>query len=373
MRLVYSIGMIKSIALDATHFGTDQPTGVEVYADGLLPLLSKKLISKGCTVTWISHLKEKPSTVPTEVVWVHSDHKPLWSQRTLPNLLKVLEPDLYFTPSGIPPFRYKGKVAMTVHDMSVYLHPESYDWQERLRLRAISSRMVPRCACVITPSEYTKFWVEKIWKAKPERVTAVPHGFDVKKVVEQPITDLLASDSPIFGFVGRIETKKNLFPVIMAFNRLRLEQPARLVLAGGKGHGYINLIKVVKGLSAEVQKDIIMPGYITEEQKAWLMSHATALLIPSLLEGFGMPLLEAFSAQVPVLCSQSGALPEVAQNAAQYIQGDIATDWYLHMRDCLTEPALLKQNVVAGTQRLKEYSWEKTADRTATALLAAGS
>lgn len=372
MCLVYAKGMLKSIAIDATHYGSAQPTGVEIYTDSLLPLLSKYLVQKGCAVTWISHTKDKMPGVPQEVVWVHSRHRPLWGQRALSSLLKVLEPELFFTPSGIPPLTYKGRVSLMVHDMSVYLHPESYDWQERFRLRTVSSRVVPRANPIIVPSNYTKQWVQKIWKIAPEKIKVIPHGYSPSNIPAEPLTDLLVSDSPIFACVGRIETKKNLFPVIMAFARLHEEQEARLVLAGGPGHGYSNLIKAIRALSPAVQKDIFLPGYISEGQKNWLESKATVYLIPSLLEGFGLPLLEAFEAGVPVICSQSGALPEVAGQAALYVQGDIATDWYLHMRDCLADPATLKEKVEAGRSRLKDFSWEKTAEQTAEVFLNSG-
>jgi glycosyltransferase involved in cell wall biosynthesis len=360
--------MITSIAIDATHFSSSQPTGVEEYTRYLLPQLSRLLADSGVAVTWISHAEQRAPETPPRTNWVVSSHAPQWSQTALPRLLRILKPDLYFTPSGIPPLFYGGKTASTVHDLGVYEFPDSYSFEQLVLLRFLARRVARKSAAILTPSAYCKGQIESRWGIAAGKITVTPEAFQKTKVTSEPL-EHVGSD-PFLAFIGRIETKKNLLPVIEGFARLSAQIVTQLVLAGKDGHGAKEVYAAIAKLPAHIRSRIVMPGYVSAGQKQWLFEHAAAIIMPGRAEGFGIPVLEAFAYKVPVLCAQAGSLPEVAGDAAVYVQADIPTDWSLQMAALLTDTKLASQLARRGETQLKKFDWKTTARLSADALLA---
>jgi len=366
MALVYAMGMNKSIAIDATHFGVAEPTGVENYVQQLLPELSNALMAKGVAVSWIGHSPLPPANTPKNVQWVHSPHIPLWSQRELPKILKKLAPTLFFTPSGVPPLLYGGPSVATIHDMAAYLDPGAFSFTKRFRLTALSKQAARKAIHLFTVSEFSKAQVQRIWKLPAERITVTPLGFTPIQTTSKAVEGV--GSEPFFLFLGRIERKKNLSVVIKAFARLCAESPCQLVLAGKDGFHANRIKKEVAQLPDHIQKRVIFTGYVDEAEKHWLYEHAAAVLVPCMIEGFGLPVLEAWAEDKLVICANSGSLPEVGRDAVVYAEGDIATDWYLKMQSVLRGeiPVNLQSR---GNTILKEYTWKRTVDLTGEALL----
>lgn len=355
---------MKSIAIDATHFSTANATGVEGYVANLLPELSRLLIKGRVQVTWIGTTAEAPNGMPEQVRWLSVPYKRFWSQTALAEALGKEQPDLFFTPSGVAPLRYTGALAMTVHDMSAYIAPEAYTLGQRFRLRWLMGRNAAHASCIVAPSQYTANEVAHWWQIDPSVIMVTPLGYAHSTVKGEPLADLDPKKG-FFLFTGRLEHKKNLVPVVQGFAKLTEYPEMHLVLAGKKGYGFKRLEKTVADLPEQLRQRILLPGYISEAQKEWLMDNATALIVPSPYEGFGLPVLEGFAHEKPVLCAQAGALPEVAGNAGVYVQSDSPIDWYLQMKKIMSEPDLFKPLVQEGSRRAKEFSWKRTAELTA--------
>jgi glycosyltransferase involved in cell wall biosynthesis len=359
--------MITSIAIDATHFKSELPTGVEQYVYELLPRLSSRLLAANVAVTWIGHTEQAPIGMPEKVAWLYSKSKPYWSQVSLPAVLTALKPSLYFTPSGIPPIFYSGKTAVTVHDLAVYLVPEAYSRSDRFRLKALSKRAVRQASSIITPSHYSEEMLVRLWTIPSSRIAVIPLGLSEQSTSLESLEGVTAD--PLFVYVGRIELKKNLLPLLEGFQKLAQESACQLVLAGKDGIGSGQLHKIIAGFPPTIRSRILMPGYISNAQKQWLFSRATAILIPSEVEGFGLPLLEAFEAKVPAICARGGALLEVGRDAALFAEADIGADWYLQMTKTLHRDDI-KHMIERGSSYVKEYTWDSAAQKTAATFLA---
>lgn len=358
---------ISTLAIDATHAGmAENPTGVEVYSSVLLPRLSELLMAQNIDVTWIGHTAQPSPITPKGVHWISSPHRRFWSQTTLPSLLSHIRPNLFFTPSGIPPLRSVVPTAATVHDLAVYLVPHAYSPADRFRLDWLSRHACRQASRIITPSQYVSQQVQQFWHIQPHKIAVVPHGYEPESVAPLPV------ELPVrrfFLYVGRVETKKNLGVVIDGFAKLAAEDEViGLVLAGRPGLGSAAIMRHIAKLPTSIRSRIFLPGYVSENQKIWLYQQAIAVLVPCPVEGFGFPVLEAFAVDKPAICAQSGALTEVAGDAALYVQPDIATDWYLHMRKAIQEPELVHELVRKGRQYLAAYTWESAAKQTAQAL-----
>ena len=356
--------MIKSILIDATHFGTMAPTGVEAYVDALLPLLSSRLLAAGVSVSWVGHGAKAPVDMPAGVAWLPSPHRPFWSQTLLPLLIRAQAPDLYFTPSGIPPVAGSVRTAFTVHDLGAYERPASYTVGQRLRLKSASLAAARKAVRIIVPSAYTQERIQFHWKIHPDKVAVIPEAYLNSKVAPEAIKSL-DDDRPYFLYIGRIEEKKELAPLVEGF--AALHSSYRLVLAGKDGYGAGRIHALARSFGPDAS--IVFPGYISAGQKEWLFARAAACLVPCPVEGFGLPVLEAFAHGVPAVCVKAGALPEVAGNAARYVSFPIPSAWQEALGAFEKDPAAARQLAQAGSKRLALFSWEETAKKTADSLL----
>lgn len=178
------------------------------------------------------------------------------------------------------------------------------------------------------------------------------------------VLDAFEIDRPYFLFVGTLEPRKNLRRLLEAYASLDpiVRKQTLLVIAGGKGWGNEDMVSLVHSL--DLTDSVRLMGYVNEEQLATLYAHARFLAMPSLYEGFGLPLVEAMSFGVPVLTSSCSSLPEVAGDAGMlvdpYNTNSIATGLLQMLKDDEF------RNELAARSRLNasRFSWEKAAKET---------
>jgi len=357
--------MTKSIYIDATHFGVEQPTGVEIYTDALLPLLAPMLQQAGAEVTWIGH-SEAPTDLPPEVYWLKSPYQAFWSQRALPKLLAGKE-GVFFTPSGIVPVRSSLPRCMTVHDLAVYSFPKAFSSGQRFRLTWLSAQAAKKAHCILTPSHFTKSEVEKYWSIPEKNIRVTPLGYSAWEGLGKEIPHL--SSGPLIVTIGRIEEKKNLLLLLKAFAKLPLTLHASLVLAGGSGFGAESIYQAYAKLPHQIRSRVHFPGYISPAQKKWLYEHAAIVAVPGAHEGFGIPVLEGFTYKVPVVAADSGALPEIGGEAALYASASDPTRWTEAFNRLLTDGQVAEACKEKGSEKVRNYTWQATAQATADALL----
>lgn len=352
---------------DATHLGNPQATGVENYVSALLPRLSQLLLKEGIAISWVGHSATCPISLPKGVTWIPSLHTPFWSQTRLLQLLQRKQPDLFFTPSGLTPVLYRGKTALTVHDMAAFLTPEAFTIGQRLRLRNLLRQSAIQAQVILTPSEFSKQRLLEHWPVNPKRVQVTPLGYSPMKSPLTPITTIDPSKLLIL-FIGRLEYKKNLLTVLEAFTALE-DQTAQLVLAGRDGFGADELRQKIQELPPSLQARVHLPGYVSFDQREWLLTKASVMVVPGMLEGSSLPLLEAFAHQLPAICAQAGPLPEVGGEAVLYAGGTDVQMWTTQLTRILSDPKLAETLRGLGSQRLKNFNWDQTAKLSATALL----
>jgi glycosyltransferase involved in cell wall biosynthesis len=183
----------------------------------------------------------------------------------------------------------------------------------------------------------------------------------------QQIKNRLGVTEKYFLCVGTIEPRKNLARVIESFvNFLKTNKGTRyqLVVVGSKefahGKAFQSLVR-----NAEVRfDDVIFAGYVTNEDLNLLYCGTDAFLFPSLYEGFGIPVLEAMSAGVPVLTSKLSSLPEVAGDAAYYVDPYSAEEISRGMQTLAEDPLLRRALVEKGAKQIQKFSWDKTVEQT---------
>jgi glycosyltransferase involved in cell wall biosynthesis len=307
----------------------------------------------------------------------------LWEQSRLAHLSGGL--DLLHGLAFAAPLAARCPTVVTVHDLSFLHHPGAFRAWNRSYLAWIT-RLSVRLACrVITVSENTRQDVISSWGVSSEKVVAIPNGVDGAFCPASP--DEVADYKRRQGlpdryilFVGTLEPRKNLVRLVEAYATMQHalgERPVAtgsskpeaarsaaptLVIGGGKGWFYQEMLSRVNELG--LGDRVLFPGFLPPEELPWWYRGADLFVYPSLMEGFGLPVLEAMACGVPVVTSAASSLPEVAGDAAWLVdpadQGELAAA----MTGILLNPSLAAKMREAGLRQAARFSWERTAAAT---------
>lgn len=295
-----------------------------------------------------------------------------WEQTGLAVQARMKHVDLFHGPVNALP-RVLGMAAVvTIHDLAFLEWPEHVTRRRYLYLRSAVRHAVKSSRLVITPSEATKGEVVSRLGADPDRVVVTPLA--VSRAITPATVDEVTAVrgrhgllAPYILYVGTLEPRKNLVRLIRAFTLLAAGGPAELELAlvGPIGWRTEELLRAVE--ESPVRSRIRQLGFVDDADLAALYSGAAAVAIPSISEGFGLPVLEAMAAGGAVLTSNTSSLPEVAGEAALLVdpldEGSIAAG----LRRLLEDVELNERLRAMGPGRAAEFSWERTAELTVAA------
>lgn len=362
--------MPPTIAIDASRATRVRKTGVEWYAYRLIEALQTempgewqiKLLSDRLPATDYSHTP----ILPSYWTWCILSWPPrfLWSQVRLAAHLFRMQPSLFFSPVHVLPFFASSPAIVTIHDVDYVLHPEAYGWKSRMYLLLTTWWAVHRATRILTPSEASKRHLIAHFCCRAGKIRVTPLA---PMVMERPSPEQIRDTKTRLGIadpylivIGRLETKKNTARIVEAFAHIHAQHPAlRLVLVGGLGRGHEAVVQAIA--RADMGDRILRCGWLAGEEMAALLAGAEALVFPSLAEGFGIPILDAFALGVPVITSHTIATEEVAGNAALLVDPTSVQSIADAMHTVVADPTLRSSLIERGTIRVKDFSWQKTA------------
>ena len=389
------------VGIDTSRYSHPEATGVEWYSHHLLneliPLLGRE---HNTEVRLYSPLDFKPAVdLPFNV---HKRIIPLrrtWTVLRL-SLEMILHPiDILFVPSHTLPLIFPRKTVITIHDIAFKHFEGVYSWYQKMMLTFTTRRAVRRAWKLIVPSNATRDDLIAFYKCSPDKIVVIPHGApevkpfqrwtenEVKQMRKQFLIGSSGEEGDRDGrreggpggsagggraggsgelyilYVGRLEAKKNLGRLIEAFGRFSGEFSGwRLILAGKRGVGFEEIWKRVMELKLE--HAVFAPGYITEREKSFLFENCRIFAFPSLYEGFGLPVLEAFAHRKPVLTSKTSSLPEVAGGAAFLVDPLSVAEISVGLKRLASDGVLVTQLIGLEGAQLAKFSWEKAAKET---------
>ena len=271
---------------------------------------------------------------------------------------------IVFSPDILSPVFAKGKKVSVVHDTFFWDNPEHYQPLWLKYYLYFLEKGLQNNGEIITITHFSKMRLQELppFKSIPIKVVYQASGLSERSV--QP--DLKANtETRYFLHVGVLEKRKNLGTLITAFDGLTKMagyDDLRLVLVGQRGpretlDDYDHLVELVTSLGLTDKVDFT--GYVSQDQLASYFQHALGYVFPSANEGFGLPVLEAFSFELPVIISRQGALMEVAGDAALILEKNDSEALLQSMKLLVDDPELRKELGEKGRIRLEQFSAEK--------------
>jgi glycosyltransferase involved in cell wall biosynthesis len=288
----------------------------------------------------------------------------------LPRRLRQDRPDVLHVQYTAPVF-CPAPVVVSVHDVSFLEHPEYFTSFRAMQLRCTVQRTVRKASRVLTPSEFSKRSIVKAYGLDDDKVMVLPNGVSsaFRPIPREPAQRWVQSSfglpAPFILCVGDLQPRKNHVGLIRAFDRLVREYPQlphHLVLVG-KESWYAPVIRAAARKSSVADR-IHFTGFVSDEDLLRLYGACDLSVYPSFYEGFGLPILEAMACGRAVACSNTSAMPEVADSAALLFDPRSDDELVLAMRDLLLNPELRSRMERLGAQRAAIFSWESTAAKT---------
>ena len=270
-----------------------------------------------------------------------------------------------------PPF-CNAPVVATIHDLAFEHLPETFTRRGSLQLKLTVRRTARRAARIATVSEYSRQDLLRTYRLAPEKVVTTYNGIEPHFTTQTRAADEAAQVRQRFGIarefllaVGSLQPRKNLERLIRTYARLRREQPdfaPQLVIVGRK-------LWLAESIFAEVSRqpwasDVILTGYVGDDDLPALYRTASAFVYPSLFEGFGLPPLEAMACGTPVITSNISSLPEVAGSAALLIDPLNEQELAAALQRILNDQPLRARLRAEGVRQAAKFTWRDAAEKT---------
>lgn len=302
-----------------------------------------------------------------------SDHLPPDAGRiaslatSLPYWCQVDKPDVFWGPAHRLPLNLPRATArvVTIHDLCWLKAPQTMRPVTRTLDRWLMPRALQQADQVIAVSEATAHDLRAAFPACSEKIVVVPEGASpLPPPQDFQALRALGIETPFILFVGTLEPRKNLARLLDAFAMLCKERtaPPLLVIAGGAGWGDQTLQQRCAALG--IVSHVKLPGRVDDQTLSTLYRHALFLAMPSLYEGFGLPLVEAMANGTPVLTSDTASMPEVAAEAGLLVDPLSVTSIHQGMREMAANVRLRQQLADAARAQAQRFSWQRSARET---------
>jgi len=277
-------------------------------------------------------------------------------------------PDILHVNYYGPPW-YRGKLVVTVHDISYHHLPDCFPLRERLKNELFIPLYIRRAARILTVSEYSKQDMIAVYGAAPEKIVVGYNGVNpLFRPPENPGEDTAILNKYGIGedfilYIGRLNRRKNLQVLIAAFNAFKRgrgqERPHQLVVFGRRD--FLPAEDMATIDASPYRGDVIFTGYVPDGHLPLLYGLATLFVYPSLFEGFGLPCLEAMACGCPVVTSNTTSLPEVVGTAGILINPNDHMEICKAMEELVNDAGKRAVLIARGRERARQFTWQRTA------------
>jgi len=313
-----------------------------------------------------------------QIVITNIKHYSIAEQLKLPVILNKEKLDIILFLNFNYPILYRGKFISVIHDLTLFFYPETAretNFIKRLAFKLVIKKACQKSARVIAVSNHTKNDIINHFHIEKDKIIVIPEAADERALnlpagkagysdrTSRLIKEKYKISRPLILYVGQFRPHKNIPGLLKAFANLKKDiKEAKLAILGKPDPAYQDFWNTLDKLN--LKKDILMPGFVQDEELASWYSMADVFVLPSFYEGFGLPGLEAMKAGVPVISSNRTSLPEVYKDAALYFDPSNISEIADKIKMVLEDKKLREELIEKGKIVASSYSWQKTAEQT---------
>lgn len=293
----------------------------------------------------------------------------LWEQLVQPWAARQARADLLHDLAFVAPLLTARPTVLTVYDLTFVLFPGAFNRLNRRYLSLMTPLSARRARRVIAISESTKRDLVRLAGVPAEKIDVVYPALepDMRRASAQAVAAFRRQrglPERYILYVGTLEPRKNAVSLVHAYGELRRRQalPHRLVLAGGKGWRYENIFAAIEEYG--LRDDVLLPGYVADEELPLWYSAAEMFVYPSLYEGFGLPVLEAMACGAPVITSSVSSLPEVVGDAGLLVEPTNVAQLADSIMRVAANDAVREEMTAKGMARASQFSRARMAEET---------
>lgn len=359
------------IGIDGNEANVAKKVGISEYAYQLL-----LQFYKNTEIRFQIYLKDLPrSDMPKERQgwkYIIVGPRKLWTQIGLPLYLfsHFPRPNVFFSPTHYAPRFSPIPTAISIMDVSYLKYPQLFAKRDLYQLVSWTKYSANAAKRIFTISEASKNDILRGYKKNENEVVVTYPGIKQEgeksnMLNKKELEEKFAIANDYILFVGTLQPRKNIERLIEAFASVIKEKKQsniNLVIVGKKGWLYQPILEAPKkyGVSGEVK----FLEFVSDDDLPSLYSNALMFVLPSLYEGFGLPVVEAMKYGTPVITSNVSSLPEAGGDAALYVNPESVEELTQAMEKLLNSPKLREEMVKKGYKHIKKFSWEKAATET---------
>lgn len=289
-----------------------------------------------------------------------------WYDFKIPAVLRKYKADVFFSPDGFCSLRTRVPQCLVIHDLAFLHFPKGINGTQLRYYKRNTPDFIQQAKTLITVSDFSKTDIIRHFPDAAGKIKVIhngirnifrPRSFEERELVKQKYT----GGKEFFLCSGSLHPRKNGMNLLKAFSLFKKRQHSsmKLVMAGRLAWKYESFTESLK--SYKYRDDVILTGYLPEEELAALTSAAYAMVYPSFYEGFGMPVAEAMQSGVAVITSANSAMQEIAGDAALYADPDVIDSIAEQLKRIYKDETLRAELVRKGLEQARKYDWDQAA------------
>jgi glycosyltransferase involved in cell wall biosynthesis len=292
----------------------------------------------------------------------------LWFEWAIPKALKKINADLFLSPDGYLSLNVNLPQLPVMHDLNFEHYPNDLPFLMSNYYRYYFPKFAQKAKRIATVSEASKADIANLYKIDENKIDVIYNGasewfYPISEGEKDVIKKQYSKGKSYFLYVGSLHPRKNLSNLLKAYDlfRKQTESDTQLLIVGEKYYWTSEMEKTYN--SMHYKNDVHFTGRLFEEKLGKVMAAAQTLVYVSYFEGFGIPMIEAMNAEVPVLASNVSCMPEIAGEAAYYVNPFDVQNIADGLKEMDRNEDLKKQLVQKGREQKQKFSWDKTAEK----------
>ncbi len=292
----------------------------------------------------------------------------IWFEWSIPRILKKIKADVFLSPDAYLSLRTKVPSIPIFHDLNFEHYPKDLPVLERKYYRYFFPRYAKKAEQIVTVSEFSKKDMVKLYDVPPGKVSVVYNGVNedfkpVSEAEQKTYRDKHSKGCPFFIFVGALHPRKNLVRLFQAFDYFKEQQRTdiKLVVVGNKKYWTREIQEAFEEMKHK--DEVYFSGRMTAEELHRAVGSALAMAYVSYFEGFGLPIIEAFRCDTPVVTSNVTSMPEVAGDAALLVDPFSVKSIAEGLEKIALDPELRTRLISKGRERSRMFTWQNSAEQ----------